>query len=600
MKVLHYLPTLPNDASRVGQHEPAGDISTQHCLQEPKYRHALAIFDWGLLPLLMIATPLIYLFRARYNLPVASAVDERTSLAILLRFHGGSLNPGFYMYPTLYYYVTYLFIHRLPISQFLLWGRILNLSLVGLTAFIAYSFARIHFPSRVAGILSAVFIITSPTIVNSGAYLCTDVLLAGSTLATLLFLTQYFRESALHSWILSMVMLGLAVGCKYTAFLLFIAYVGAEMIREFSGNDRHMGSDPGLRIPRHAFSAAFAVLGGLFLTSAWIFPLTRLMRFTSTHHTNADLQNPADYLLFFHHVRMLLIYGGAALLTAAVLVLRSAYLYRVLSLRRLYLGLLIVLFVALLTTPYSVLDASKFIYDIGALARNNIVVQSGHAQWKSYWAWLVRDESRTLLVLGLAGFATVALRDYRRYSMVITFATIYIVTIGNSQLGFARYLTPILPVVYLMAAGFLAQAWATQGSPSFVYVRILTVMLVVLAMTELWPKLESSRALSKRTDAFWNSYSMAMNIHPTRVLYAGAAPSVELSASGIPVSQTSWASLGGMPMGNELDCGELLIFDRRAAEMHLINPESDPSVTVLLDDRVGDYGQEVLRRADCK
>jgi hypothetical protein len=599
MTVLHYLSTLPRDSSPMAQNEPTGDIPTPHCPLQPKYQHALTVLDWGLLPLLMTATPLIYLFRARYNLPVASNVDERTSLEILLRFHNGSLNPGFFMYPTLYYYVTYLFVNRLPISQFLLWGRILNLSLVGLTAFIAYSFARLHFRSRVAGILSAAFIITSPIIVNSGAYLCTDVLLAASALATLLFLTQYFHESALHSWILSMVMIGLAVGCKYTAFLLFIAYVGTEMIREVDGNDRDIGRDPGLRIPSHAFSAAFAVLGGLCLTSAWIFPLTSLMRFASAHHTNADLRNPADYLLFFHHVRMLLIYGGAALLAAALLVLRSAYLYRVLSLRRLYLGLLIVLFVALLTTPYSVFDASKFIYDIGALARNNIVVQSGHAQWKSYWAWLVRDESRTLLTLGLVGFATVALRSYWRYSIVIIFAAIYILTIGNSHLGFSRYLTPILPVIYLLAAGFLAQAWATH-SPSFRYVRILTVMLVVLATTELWPKIESSRASSKQTDPLWDSYRMAMNLHPTRILYAGDAPSVELSASGIPVSQTSWASLGGMAMGNELDCGELLIFDHRGAEMHSINPDSDPSVTVLLDDRVGDYGQEVLRRADCK
>ena len=62
---------------------------------------------WVLLLVLMLAAMIIYYPRASHNLPVATNVDDRTSLAVLLRFHQGSANPKFFMYPTLYYYLTY-------------------------------------------------------------------------------------------------------------------------------------------------------------------------------------------------------------------------------------------------------------------------------------------------------------------------------------------------------------------------------------------------------------------------------------------------------------------------------------------------------------
>src|ERR1700728_2738491 len=575
----------------------ATEITPTPVCPQARRRQAFDVLDWALLPFLMIVTPLIYLFRTKYNLPVAANVDERTSLGILLGFHNGSLNPHFFLYPTLYYYVAYFFLRFSSPAQFLVWGRILNLSFVGLSAFIAYSFSRLYFLSRPAGILAATFIITSPTIVKSGSYICPDPLLAALTLATLLFLMRYFQNPTLRGWIVGMLILGLAVGCKYTAFLLFIAYAGTEMICGLQRTDGQIGRGSEPRIPRNILTMAFAVLGGLFLTSAWVFPITALMRFTSTHHTNVDLKSSFDYLAFFHHVRMDLIYGGILSLVVALLVIRSTYLYRLLSLRRLYLGLLIVLFMAVLTTPYSVLDPSKFVYDIGAQARGTFMLQAGHAQWNNYCAWLTGNESKVLLTLGLLGFATVALRNHRRNLIVVVFTVIYVFTIGSARIGFPRYLTPLLPLIYLFAAGLLVQAWTAHKLAGSPYLKFLAAMLIVVAMAELWPKIESSRALSKQTDAFWTSYRLAMSMHSSKVLYAGFAPSVELSAAGVQVSPISWASLEGMPMGNQLDCGELLIFDRREAETHLINPESDGSVITLLDDRTGDYGQEVMSRA---
>jgi hypothetical protein len=562
-------------------------------------RYAHISLDWGLLPLLMILTPLIYLFRTRYNLPVAANVDERASLAVLLRFHNGSLNPHFFMYPTLYYYTTYFFIDLFPISHILVWGRILNLSFVGLTAFIAYSFARLHFLSRVVGILSASFIISSTTMINSGSYICPDALLAAATLATLLFLMQYFQKPTTHRWIAAMIVLGLAIGCKYTAFLLFVAYVGAEMISELQRTDSHNDRESESHISRNALTVAFTVGGLLLLTCAWLFPLTTLVQFASKHHTNVDLTAPADYVAFFHNVRMDLICGGITILIAAVVVMRSRISYRLFSLTRLYLGLGVVLLVALLTTPFSVVDPSKFIYDIGALARETVLVDSGNAQWKHYAGWLLRNESTTLLLLGLAGFFTVIGKDYRRYAVVILFVTLYLFVIGSAHMGFPRYLTPLLPLVYIFAAGFLMQVWTAHAPTLSPYLKTLAVLLVVIATSEIWPRIASSLALSNQRDEFWSSYSFVISTYPTKVLYAGYAPSVELSAAGISVSPVSWDTLGQRPVGAQLDCGELLMFDRRTAETHFVVPESDPSLTTLLD-RSGSYGQEVLGKAGCK
>jgi hypothetical protein len=263
------------------------------------------------------------------------------------------------------------------------------------------------------------------------------------------------------------------------------------------------------------------------------------------------------------------------------------------------LGLAIISFIAALTTPYSILDAPKFIYDLGAQMRATVMLQEGERQWRNYYVWL-GSESRVLVIVGLLGFATIALRNYRRYLVVILFLAIYVFSIGNARIGFPRYLTPILPLIYVFAAGFLLEIWTLKKPGIFPFGRIAAALVVLVAAAELTPRFESARELSKGNDAFRKSYNTALNAHAEKVLYAGYAPNAELNAAGIPATQTSWAALGALPLGNHLECGELLIFDRRAAETHHILPENDASVTVLLDERAGDYGQEVMRRADCR
>jgi hypothetical protein len=136
---------------------------------------------------LIVVVPAIYLPYALHNLPVAAHVDERTSLLVLKHFHDGSLNPQFFMYPMLYYYVTYFLTAAFPFSKVLLYGRLLNLSFVGLTAAIMYCLCERHLESRAAGVVAVLCIVSSTTITDSAAYICTDVLLAATSIAALFF-----------------------------------------------------------------------------------------------------------------------------------------------------------------------------------------------------------------------------------------------------------------------------------------------------------------------------------------------------------------------------------------------------------------------------
>jgi hypothetical protein len=155
---------------------------------------------------LIVVVPAIYLPYALHNLPVAAHVDERTSLLVLKHFHDGSLNPQFFMYPMLYYYVTYFLTAAFPFSKVLLYGRLLNLSFVGLTAAIMYCLCERHLESRAAGVVAVLCIVSSTTITDSAAYICTDVLLAATSIAALFYLVEFFHYKGRREWLVGMLL----------------------------------------------------------------------------------------------------------------------------------------------------------------------------------------------------------------------------------------------------------------------------------------------------------------------------------------------------------------------------------------------------------
>ncbi len=554
-----------------------------------------SIGRWCLLAALLLLVPLLYAPLALHNLPVAANVDERTSLSVLARFYHGSLNPKFFMYPTLYYYVTYFFIAPFGFSKALFLGRLLNLSCVGLLAFATYAFCARHLRSKPAGLLAALCVVGSNIVVSSGAYLCTDVLLAATTLGSLHWLTAYFDHAERRAWLVGMVLLGLAVGCKYTAFLLYIAYYLTEVAATIRS-----GPGPGrASFSRTTVLLVLLVLGVLGLGAAAFFPVGAVLGFVSRNRINADLRDVQDYLHFFQHVRRLLGELGIFFLLLAILARVSTVVNGCLARKRPYAGLAIVVGISYLSTPFSLIDPKRFLYDLGALFRANIVVAASHAQWPEYARWLVSNENGLLLLLSAAGIGILIARTPRHLMLVAIYACLYVLVIGSSHMGFPRYLTPILPLVYCGAGVALCFLWECAPRARIPWARALALLLILAASFGVSRQVISKREQGRTTDSFLASYRVArQNTHGT-VFYAGYAPSVELEAEGLQTRQVPWSGLRTGSLGAGLHCGDVLVLDGEGARLHGLRAKADPGVDLLLDDP-RDAGQEVLRKSGCR
>ena len=293
----------------------------------------------------------------------------------------------------------------------------------------------------------------------------------------------------------------------------------------------------------------------------------------------------------------MLVIACAGLAAIAVAVLRLRLVYACLSPRRIYAGLGLVVLVSYLSTPFSLMDPKRFIYDLGALARSNIVVGSNHAQWGNYAHWLIANESGVLLLLSCAGMVVLARKRRNSLVLVGVYVLLYVSVIGSAHLGFARYLTPLLPLVYCASGVGVVWLWNLKGFA--VLPKVAAVALGALACAQVGLRVNEDRRIAEGTDAFRASYQVAQENATGQVLYAGYAPSVELEESGWRTRQVSWASLAPGSAAQQLECGQVLIFDQKAARVHGMRVEGEPGVTVLLDDPRGD-GQVVVRRSDCR
>jgi Dolichyl-phosphate-mannose-protein mannosyltransferase len=561
-------------------------------------------WDWCFALTLVVFVPLLYFPYALHNLPVASNVDERASLAILNHFHEGGLDPHFLMYPTLYYYLTYFLAWICPFAKILFCGRLINLSFVGLAAAVTYSFCRRHLDSRAVGAVAALSIVTSTIITDSGAYLCTDALLAATTLGSLYYLVEFFHFKGRREWLMAMVLLGCAVGCKYTAFLLYVAYYITEVLlrmwnRGVESKESHeKGSLLTAKVPR---GLLIGVLLGLALTALMVvyaFPTTAAVDFIANNRTNADLNPKSEYLSFFHHMRVVLGEMAIASIILAAVVGRFKMIYEWIAPRRLYYGLGIVASVFLLSTPYSLLTPKRFLYDVGAVARSNVIVLSGQAQWLNYLSWLIHGDNLILLLLSAAGIVIVALRKNSYLFIVAIYVLVYSYVIGSAHIGYARYLTPLLPIIYCAAGAALVTLWK-QKSPAFTrWARGLAIALIAAVSIQVATKIIVAREQSRSTDACLQSYRIIKQFTPAQVLYAGDAPSVELHIAGFQTKQVSWAQLRQGPLHAQLTCNEILVFDQTHAIENQVSFRGDATATTLLDDPRG-HGQKVLKRSDC-
>lgn len=558
--------------------------------------------QWLLFPLFLVATLAIYYPLALHNFPVAVNVDDRTSLAVLQRFHQGSANPRFFMYPTLYYYLTYALTAPFGFSRVLFAGHLLNLSFVAVTGFISYLFCVKHFRSTGAGIIAAGCVILSPTLIWSGAYLCTDILLSAFTILSLHLLIEYFQSRSSRAWLLAMLAVGCAIATKYTAAILLITYWLAEIVTSYKERTRGAAKPDDARNSRFSkstVSIGLISIGSVCLLSAIMLPVDSILHFVSVHRTNLDVRSDQDYLKFLNHLRRTAgeMAAGAVILFFAVR--RSRVLYECISTKRLYYGALVILGVFLITTPFSILDPQQFIYDIGALLRANVVVEGQHQQWGNYWHWLFDTENKALVLFGIMGLGLMAYRATWRFFVAILYLVLYVVTICSSHLGVPRYLDPLLPLLYCGTGLMAWELWSVRPGNSVVVWRGALCLVCAAVLVQMARRTERDVKAASDHDAFYASYEEILkNQVKGTVLYAGFAPNVELNLAGYRTQAISWGSLVSGPMGGHLACDDLLLLNQRqAAENHIL-PDKDPSVDLLFDDSRG-AGQMVMRRRGC-
>jgi hypothetical protein len=491
-------------------------------------------------------------------------------------------------------------------------GRTFNLMLIGLTAFIAFAFSRDHLRSRAAGAVAAAFVLGSTILSGVASYIHPDMLMTAAGTGALYYLVRYFDDGSKRAWLLGMTLIGVSVGCKYTAFVLYISYFLTEALLSMSSRpEPHLASrgavDLETRFSRTTCASAFASLGFLLILLAILFPVPRMLGFIAATRSNMDLRPETYYLDFFHHIRSSLLGTGAVSVGAALLCRLSRPVYGALSLKRLYYGLGIVLLLAMLSTPFGVLHPEAFLFDIGKLLRSNLVVVAGHAQWRNYASWLVQREGGFPILLSLFGLAIIAGKMPRPLTIVAVYLALYLFILASSQLGYVRYLAPSLPffyigagvaVVYLWNRSATARPGRTAFFPSNSLPKAFAVLLLAAACIQTGLHIAHSRREGRQTDVFLASYRVARNSATGTAYYAGHAPSIELSEAGVKTSQLPWSAFIGIPMGDRLACGDVLILEKPLATQYRLYPLHDDSV-ILLFDPAGQQDLVLLQRSHC-
>ena len=502
---------------------------------------------------LILAAILTVGFAVRYslttiNLPVSANVDERSGLRILYHFHGGEWNPEWFRYPTFYYYLTRVLLAPFPFDSVLQYGRALNLLFGCLLAASAYSLARQVYQIPVVGLVAAALTMCSPTLIENARYLSTDVLSAALSLLSLVFLARFYEGHHDRDWFLGMAFAGLAISTKYTALVVLLSYLALELSGiGASGNGTEVGVRKGSalesRVPRWVVAAGFAALGLAALTFATTFPLDGFLALVE-RAGGLDSTVDASDLTFLRSVQTFARYAGVTVLTVAGVIWRFPGFARHLCQIRPYAGVALAGLVFVLASPFVLLSPQDFVYDLGAELKANALSPDG-PQWLAYLQRYTRWESTLVLAFFSVGCAASAARGVGARLLGLYLLLGYI-AIGSANRGFERYLTPLLPVVFIVAAWGM---WCLAGARDRLRPAARVAVVVACAALggyQLLPRVAEVLQSASIRDSSYSAFVTVSQRRARRVLYSGdAVPSIELRVAGMDVTQLPRAWLEG-------------------------------------------------------
>ena len=501
-----------------------------------------------------------------YNLPVASNVDERAMLRIFYKLdREHTLNPGFFSYPTLYFYLNYFLLKPfIDLKEFLYSGRIVNSLLSCFLAAGTFWLSKQVYKATIPSLLAAAFIMFSPTIIYSASYIITDIQLALFCVLSLLCLSRFFETYEYRSWLLGISCMGLAFATKYSAITLVGAYFIMEIMHSkflIKDNERNHSFIKILntRIATKYISL-FLILGCLSGLCLYLFFPYQLIGSVIEKARDLDSVFSQSDVAFVESLRskflaLGLLSGGSAIISFCFQKFTERF-----GLLRPYVGIASTGILLILTSPFILISWQKFIYDFGAVMKHSHA--GGSPQWIPYLQHYSAEESLLILLFMLVGLWH-SWRLKQRTLFLVVYLLVSYAVLGSASEGFLRYLTPVLPVMFVIAAwGIYATGlWLTEKFGQRFLQNFLVIAVTAAIVVELSQKVSAQIFLPH--DDMYASYAYIVEHKPSKVYYSVYAPDVELRLAGFEVEQLPLASLTqhNTEFLNRMRLKEVLIVD---------------------------------------
>jgi len=355
---------------------------------------------WLLLSAIILLGAITRFFNLNFGLPFRYRPDEQIIIEIALKFGSGDLNPHFFDYPSLLFYLLF-FIYGI----FFVIGKVAGLfgnsteymgayfadptvwHLIG-RSFIAllgtaciplvYIIGKRAY-GKAVGLAAAFWLAFIFIHVRDSHFISTDILMNFFLLCAFLGMTYILKTESLKSVLLTAVFIGLAVGAKYPAGALVIPFVLAVMLKPDSGNSQL-----------------------------------------------SDVENK-----FINRLKKLVI----------------AY--------------VLMVSVFFITTPFALIDLPGFAegligrVDHASTGHSGVVLNG----WIHHITFSLRYGLRLpLLLLSIGGILLAIIRRTKSDYLLLSFIFSYYLAIGSSHTAFARYAIPLVPLLLILNARFLVEA----------------------------------------------------------------------------------------------------------------------------------------------
>jgi 4-amino-4-deoxy-L-arabinose transferase-like glycosyltransferase len=187
-----------------------------------------------------------------FGLPAHFHWDEPTIVNRAIRMGNGDLNPHFFYYPGLTFYLTFAceaalylvghLVHAYPSTTayaaayftdstpFYLVGRVVGGVLGAATCLLCFLLGRRVF-SPVVGLLAACLLAVAPVAVANGHFITNDVPMSFFTVLAYLWIWRVYERDRWRDYVLAGLAIGLGVATKYLPIVLVISLVLAHVLR---------------------------------------------------------------------------------------------------------------------------------------------------------------------------------------------------------------------------------------------------------------------------------------------------------------------------------------------------------------------------------